>query len=909
MEKFTRECLEIDEKLTSTNFEAASRMGQVYQRAAKLVHTTLDLDGCAILDISQFERVEVPLPGGGHSVVYHANPYHETQSVFERVQTFDSVNAFPVLASTPGDVHTRPLSPLEHERMAAFLGDQRDGRIFENVAPSWIKYIFPSTLKYGMVVPVIGIDGQPFALICAHTHDRGKQFLEGYELQFLRAIGVIILSAVLRRRMLIADRSKSVLISSVSHELRTPLHGILAATELLNDSPLDTNQAAFLGTVKTCGMQLIETVNHVLDFTKLNSEAKGNGSRRPVHLTELNLAELIEQTVESCYVGQRARWMQNGDSDLGSYYAPSQKNGSPDLAVKRNGGNVMEIEAIVDIGLRPQGWNVACENGSVRRVVMNLFGNSLKFTKDGFVQVVLREMPHPPDATKIPVELIVIDTGKGIGKTFLKDQLFEPFTQENPLQPGTGLGLAIVNSIVRSDAMQGSVDVWSAEGVGTEIRVQFEVELREDPVSLGSNVPEYLAGQGYTVAFLGFDVEHRGIALVREVLQSYAEFMGFEVIDNPDHADAIIVHDFVKKRTEQVYSNKPLILVATLRKSDPAILATMGRGAYTGLVYKPIGSSSVLRELMACVKWLKAPTKANSGLSALTAKMTSLSVDDGESGHLRPRMVSNESSPSHLSLDARPSPQPRLRDTRTTEVKAESMSMLYRRRSDERDISQAPKRPVMAPRGLTYHSVPRPPPAMDENSVGAPESPAVSPNSPNSTISLADGGAMLKAAAFPEITSGRRRPARVMVVEDNAINRRVLTAFLKKHGFEHMEAVNGAAGVELFDGTPPDYWDVILMDITMPVMNGYDATRSIRRIESARRFNNNNKHSHDKGSSAVNSPTMPSLNPLSSHAKIFALTGLATVDDKRQAFDSGVDGFLVKPVSLASLDLLFKSKL
>jgi CheY-like chemotaxis protein len=198
---------------------------------------------------------------------------------------------------------------------------------------------------------------------------------------------------------------------------------------------------------------------------------------------------------------------------------------------------------------------------------------------------------------------------------------------------------------------------------------------------------------------------------------------------------------------------------------------------------------------------------------------------------------------------------------------------------------------------------------MDENSVGAPESPAVSPNSPNSTISLADGGAMLKAAAFPEITSGRRRPARVMVVEDNAINRRVLTAFLKKHGFEHMEAVNGAAGVELFDGTPPDYWDVILMDITMPVMNGYDATRSIRRIESARRFNNNNNHSHDKGSSAVNSPTMPSLNPLSSHAKIFALTGLATVDDKRQAFDSGVDGFLVKPVSLASLDLLFKSKL
>lgn len=55
--------------------------------------------------------------------------------------------------------------------------------------------------------------------------------MEGYELQYLRAVGVIILSAILKRRMVLADNAKSLFISNVSHELRTPLHGV--STKLL----------------------------------------------------------------------------------------------------------------------------------------------------------------------------------------------------------------------------------------------------------------------------------------------------------------------------------------------------------------------------------------------------------------------------------------------------------------------------------------------------------------------------------------------------------------------------------------------------------------------------------------------------------------------------------------------------
>lgn len=786
MEKFTRECLEIDDKFVGANFEAASRMDQVYSRAAKLVRTTLELDGCTILDISQLERITVS-SGDRKKFIYRANPYAPgaDAAVLEQADTFGPISAFPVLASTPSTPPTRPLTAFEHERLSDFLCNNRDGKIFENVVPTWIRYMFSSALKYAMVVPVFGMDQQPFALICAYTLDKGKQFLEGYELQFLRAIGVIILSAVLRRRMVLADRSKSVLISSVSHELRTPLHGILAAAELLKDTPLDHDQQAYLATVATCGMQLIETVNHVLDFTKLSGATKNGATTRQIKFSTVNLAQVIEQTVESCWMGQRARAMQVGDSDLGSFYAPPPLSLLPYDQRVNISRNLSGVETVIDIGLRAKGWNVVCESGGLRRILMNLYGNSLKFTKEGYVQVILREGQHSPGAKRFPVELSVVDTGKGIGKDFLKDQLFHPFAQENPLQPGTGLGLSIVNSIVRSDAVNGDLEVWSAEGVGTQIRVTFEVEVADEEEGDDTNRDADWFGRGYTIAFSGYDPRHTGHQLSIEVLGNYAANRGFTVTSDVDSADILFVNDAAGVTNDlKTFSREP---------------GTDRHDTYTRTMAKPVGPTAFISELEKAVKWLE----SHRDLKAIAGTMETIRIDSSDSDK---HMPTARPSPPHREMSSD--------STMSTDTvingsgRRRSSSYLHRRRSDDSRDRGSAERPSIAPRGVSYHGNSgsgRPTPEEEPPISSSPSS----PTSTMSTISLADGGAMLKAATIPAdvLVNRRPRPARVMVVEDNAINRRVLAAFLKKHGFEYAEAINGAAGVDLFEKTPASHWE------------------------------------------------------------------------------------------------------
>ena len=149
---------------------------------------------------------------------------------------------------------------------------------------------------------------------------------------------------------------------SISHELRTPLHGILAAAELLSDTQLNHTQWSFLQTVQACGTSLVETVNHVLDFTKLSGNSKAGGVEHVIRTTKyaihrctllcsrnffsrIDVLQLVEEAVEGSWIGHRARmFSRQQESEIGSLYAPPRQDGS--------GKKLVEI--VIEIGDREE---------------------------------------------------------------------------------------------------------------------------------------------------------------------------------------------------------------------------------------------------------------------------------------------------------------------------------------------------------------------------------------------------------------------------------------------------------------------------------------------------------------------------------------------------------------------------
>jgi CheY-like chemotaxis protein len=131
-----------------------------------------------------------------------------------------------------------------------------------------------------------------------------------------------------------------------------------------------------------------------------------------------------------------------------------------------------------------------------------------------------------------------------------------------------------------------------------------------------------------------------------------------------------------------------------------------------------------------------------------------------------------------------------------------------------------------------------------------------------------------------DASSGAQSKPRVLLVDDNDINLRLIRAFMKKCNITAVDtARNGREAVILFEQMLLGY-DLIFMDMSMPVMNGFEATRAIRGIEKER------------------DGCIP--------AKIIAFTGLSSSRDESQALDSGVNIFLTKPVSFKEVSRLLE---
>jgi CheY-like chemotaxis protein len=125
--------------------------------------------------------------------------------------------------------------------------------------------------------------------------------------------------------------------------------------------------------------------------------------------------------------------------------------------------------------------------------------------------------------------------------------------------------------------------------------------------------------------------------------------------------------------------------------------------------------------------------------------------------------------------------------------------------------------------------------------------------------------------------SSEKQTLQILLVEDNELNQKFAMAVLRKMGHSIEVASNGQIGVEKFKEKS---FDMILMDIQMPEMNGIEATKAIRELEE--------------------------LEGLGKHITIIAVTAFAMEQDKKNCMDAGMDDFLAKPYKPFELEQKIK---
>ncbi len=125
----------------------------------------------------------------------------------------------------------------------------------------------------------------------------------------------------------------------------------------------------------------------------------------------------------------------------------------------------------------------------------------------------------------------------------------------------------------------------------------------------------------------------------------------------------------------------------------------------------------------------------------------------------------------------------------------------------------------------------------------------------------------------------KHKAGRILLAEDNVLNQEIAVAILGDAGFSADVADNGQIAVDMLKKSKPGYYQVVLMDVQMPVMNGYEATKKIRELE-------------DKRLSSI---------------PILAMTANAFEEDKKEAMRCGMNGHIAKPINVSKLfDMLDK---
>jgi two-component system sensor histidine kinase/response regulator len=308
---------------------------------------------------------------------------------------------------------------LEDERRIITTGQSLVGKVEQE---AWIdgRESWVSTTK----VPMRGARGAVIGTLGV-TRDVTEIKRAEYELELAR-------DAALE-----SARFKAEFLANMSHEIRTPLNAIVGMTGLLLETSLDAEQRDFTETVRGSADLLLDIVNDVLDFSKLEA------GKMHIEQTNFDLSQVIEESADLLAERAQAKGLELVTSI--PPHTPRRLMGDP---------------------------------SRLRQVLVNLIGNAVKFTEKG--EVVVSVNIEDADPRRVKLRFAVRDTGIGIAAD-AQARLFSAFTQADGSTTrkygGTGLGLAICRQLV--ELMGGTIELRSAPDRGSTF--SFMITLARQP--------------------------------------------------------------------------------------------------------------------------------------------------------------------------------------------------------------------------------------------------------------------------------------------------------------------------------------------------------------------------------------------------------------------------------------------